>query len=100
MSEELCERVAQELTWSGMNAVSWDSGGGMFGVGIAPGDTPPDELRFFFGTAGSTWAGELLDDDGETIGELHTDVSSDSAQPREIASGVLRAIADFARTRS
>jgi hypothetical protein len=74
MSEELCEQVASELSSSGMNAVSWDSGGGTVGVGIAPGDTPPGELRFFFGTAGPTWAGELLDDDGETVGKLHTDV--------------------------
>ena len=94
--EELCEQVAEVLRSLGLNALSWDAGGGMVGVGVAPGGTPPDELRFFFGTADSVWAGELLDEEGEVIGSLSTSVPSAEPHPAQIAAGIVQAIGKFA----
>lgn len=99
MSEMLCKQVAEELRLSGLNAVCWDSGGGVFGIGVAPGGTPPDELRFFFGTAGEFWAGEVFDDDGEVADSAITDVPSDSDEPLLVAAGILRALSDRAMSR-
>ncbi len=94
--DEICDRVATELRALGFNAVSWDSGGGMVGVGIARGDSPPDELTFFFGTAGASWEGEVLDDAGENVGSMTTSVDADSDDPRAIAAAIAQAIARLA----
>lgn len=100
MSEMLCKQVAEEMRRSGMNAVCWDSGGGVFGVGVARGGTPPDELRFFFGTADAQWEGEVLGEDGEVVEGLHIGIPSESNDPRRIAAGIFRAIADYAQAKS
>ncbi|MBE0610055.1 MAG: hypothetical protein IH609_11770 [Dehalococcoidia bacterium] len=94
--EVLIGKVAAKLRALGLNAVSWNSGGGVEGVGIAPGGTPPDELLFYFGTADDVWAGEVLSDDGEVTGGVATTVDSASVNPDEIATGILRAIAEYA----
>jgi len=99
MSDAFARQVASELSFAGLNAVTWDSGGGNVGVGICPGDVPPDEVRFFFGTADSTWAGEVLDDEGNTIAGLATTVSSEASEPRAVAAGIIRALADYVMTR-
>lgn len=93
---KVAEEVARCLRTFGLNAVSWDSGGGMIGVGIAVGDSPPDELRYFFGTAAETWAGEVLDDVGEVETGLTTTVASSVTDAAQVAAGILQALADFA----
>lgn len=98
VSEDLCLQVAREMRWAGVNAVPWDSGGGVGGIGIAPGDTPPDEIRFFFGTADSTWAGELLDENGDVAGSLATRVPSTSTDPVQIANAIMMSIASLLLT--
>jgi len=94
-TEAQAEHVARSLRRNGLNAVSWDSGGGMVGIGIAPGGTPPDELRFFFGTADEQWAGEVLAEEGETIAGVATDVDSDESDPEIVAAGIFRALAAY-----
>ncbi len=94
----LAEEEARELRRLGLNAVCWDCGGGTQGVGIAPGGTQPDYLRFYFGTAADTWAGEVLDDDGNVVGGIVTSVNSASQDLQVIAAGILDGLADLART--
>ena len=94
--EALVDAVAERLRSFGLNAASLDSGGGLVGVGIAHGAAPADELRFFFGTAGDRWAGEILNADGEVEAGLTTNVSASADESDAIAAGILVAIADWA----
>jgi hypothetical protein len=96
LDEATAAHIAESLRSFGLNAVSWDSGGGIIGVGIAPGGTPPDELRFFFGTAAETWAGEVLNGDGEVEAGLTTSVPTSTKDTSAIAASILYALADFA----
>jgi hypothetical protein len=98
MSVELVQLVAAQLRQAGLNAVVWDSGGGAIGVGICPGDAPPDSLRFFFGTADANWSGEVIEDDGETVGSIETNVSTQSTEPGEIAAAIILGIGHFVQT--
>ncbi len=93
--EELCEQVAGVLQSLGMNAVTWDADGAV-GVGLAPGGTPPEELRFFFGTAASVWSGELFDDEAKSCGRYQPHSRPASREPGIIAAGIVQAIAKLA----
>ena len=79
---------------AGLNAAAWDSGGSTQGVGINRTENPSDGFALFFGTAGSTWAGEVLDD-GEVVGAVETAIPSESEEVDRIADGIVSAIADF-----
>jgi hypothetical protein len=93
--EHRCDSAADILRQRGVNAATWDSGGGMIGIAIGRGGEPMDEPLFFFGTAGPAWAAEVVD---EPLMSLPTDVPSWEGNPSEIARGILVALADHSRT--
>jgi len=89
-------RIAPESALSGSSRHGV-SGGGNVGRGNLPRRCAPVEF-------GSLWnsrcdMGRKLDDDGNTIAGLTTTVSSESSQPREVAVGIIRALADYVMTR-
>jgi hypothetical protein len=91
--EAFMEQVADHLRSVGVNAVSWNSGDEVFGVGIAAGTEAPDELSFFFGTAAENWAGERFGVDGEESLGVLTDVPSGETDSAKVARGILVALA-------
>jgi len=89
-------QTAEALRAVGLNATTWDSGGGIEGIAIAAGDEPLDEPRFFFGTAGSQWAGEVLE---ESSYGVTTDVPASETDPKRIASGIILALSRYVARR-
>lgn len=50
------------------------------------------EIQFVFGKNGDTWAGDINDGSGRSLGVLMTDISSKSEDPAEIAAAIVAAI--------
>lgn len=92
----MLEEVVEILRTCGVNATEWDSGGGMVGIAVCRGDAPPDEASFYFGDADTTWAAEVLDEEGNQIGDLPTGVDTESEDPNALAAGILQALAEYA----
>ena len=89
--ETLLEKVVSILRRCGVNAGWQDTGGRTYCIVVAEADVDLDEPKFWFGTAGETWAGQV---EGDSVGLL-TDVDSDEKSPAQIARGVLAALAQF-----
>lgn len=91
IESETMDAIAISLQSVGVNAAVWNTGGdtlciAVFGIG--------EDVPFVvFGTAAGTWAGELLDAEGNGIGSCVLDVSSDSEDAPEIAADIVHAIA-------
>jgi hypothetical protein len=84
--------TVEALRAFGVNAATWDSGGGMEGIAIAADEQSVDEPQFFFGTAGSHWAGEVLEAPSEGV---TTDVPANETDPKRIASGIILALGRY-----
>lgn len=94
--ETLLEQVVSILRHCGVNAGWQDTGGRTYCVVIAEADVDLDEPKFWFGTAGESWAGQI---EGESTG-LWTDVASDEDNPTQVARGILEAITRFSQNQA
>lgn len=91
-NEGLLDDVVRILRDCGLNAGVSDTGGGILCIAIASPDGDLGEPRFVFGTAGETWAAEVL---GEPDG-LTTIVTSEEPRPAVVAGGILAALSRLA----
>jgi len=89
--------VANALVARGLTARTEQTGGGVVCVFIAEG-----EHEWCCGTANETWGGDLVDVNGELVGEearqsqhLTTTVDAESDEPELIAEALLNAIAQW-----
>jgi hypothetical protein len=69
------------------------TGGGIYCVFVPVQNDPIERKAWIFGMANETWGGDLLDEDGNAIGQhITTDVPSDSTDVNQIADAIIKGL--------